>query len=97
MNKEQERRTMAVLEEVFQERERQEQLLADGEHRFTCASRLASEGDKLAVLGEEFGEVSKEIYECERPHHRKRLRTELIQLSACCVAFAESLTDREGQ
>ncbi len=82
-----------VLAEIADERARQEQLMRDGKFSFTCASPLCTGRDKLPVLGEEFGEVCREVCEDQRPHARKRLRTELIQLAAVAAAWAESLTE----
>lgn len=102
-----------VLDEVASERMRQEQLKATGKFLWTCADNEAfrqkvlaavTEPEKLAVLGEEFGEVCKEVveeviatdrmspsraFEC-----RLKLRKELLEVAACCVAWVESLDAR---
>ena len=59
----------------------------------------------LSILGEEFGEVSKEIYEINRTKnpctpnevHRRllNLRQELIQVAAVAVSMVESLDRNE--
>lgn len=84
--------TSLALADVANERARQEQLMARGKFSFTCASALTTDEMKLPVLGEEFGEVCRELNE-RKPGWRKRLRTELIQLAACSVAWAEALKD----
>jgi len=55
--------TDEVLLEVSEERTRQETLKEQGKFVFTCADKGLSEAEKLAVLAEEFGEVSKETVE----------------------------------
>ena len=55
--------TDEVLLEVNEERMRQETLKEQGKFLFSCADKGLSEAEKLAVLGEEFGEVSKEVTE----------------------------------
>lgn len=67
--------------------------------------REITNAEKLAVLAEEFGEVSKEVVE-EIIHNdrgdadnakidRSRLRRELVQVAAVCVAWCEALDKRE--
>lgn len=49
----------------------------------------------LAIIGEEFGEVSKEIIESQfDPKYKCNYREELVQLAASCIAALESL-DRQ--
>ena len=105
-------RTGAVLREVYQERRRQDTLVAKGKFLWNCAEPKAPWTEKFLVLEEEVGEVAREIVQWiisrdkyaadpqlkAMPPHReayyaKRLRTELIQIAACCVAWAESLGD----
>jgi hypothetical protein len=93
--------TRCVLEEVRDERHRQELLREQGHHAFTCADTNIADADKLPVLAEEFGEVAIEL--CSGQHaqasgiayriDRQKLRTELIQTTAVAVAWAESLTE----
>ena len=98
--------TKRVLDEVLAERLRQEQLLAKGKFAWTCADPQVSDADKLAVLGEEFGEAAREVNEAtnerawiaagkrdgyELPIHRRNRRAELIQVAAVAVAWAEAL------
>lgn len=85
---------MQVVEAVMEERIRQETLRVEGRFRYTCADPEMSPGDKLACLAEEFGEVARAML-----HERGlvadgggELRTELIQVAAVAVAWAESLT-----
>lgn len=52
-----------VLFDIQKERERQKQLLADGKFPFDCDDADALDVEKLAVLAEEFGEVSREVNE----------------------------------
>ena len=85
--------TEHVLNDVSRERLRQETLKAEGRFRRTCADRQMDDGDKLACLAEEFGEVAKAML-----HNRMLvsdgggdLRTELIHVAAVAVAWAESI------
>lgn len=85
--------TEHVLNDVARERLRQETLKAEGRFRHTCADRGMDDGEKLACLAEEFGEVAKAML------HRRMLvrdgggdlREELIHVAAVAVAWAESL------
>jgi len=92
--------TEDILHMVLQERARQDALVAAGKLPFNCADPMIDQGGdhalKLAVLGEEFGEVAKEVYELsvfesEAEDPLQKLRTELIQVAAVAVAWAESL------
>ena len=73
---------------------------------WTCAAKAVSNAEKLAVLAEEFGEAAKEVVEETIARSRRstfdgggdlveaaraNLRTELIQVAAVAVAWAESL------
>jgi hypothetical protein len=103
---------IGILQDVSHERERQEFLRKSGKFTFTCASTDPSvtHEEKLAVLAEEFGEVSKEVVEhiiAVRKHARMsvpeaipdyketiycdKIRKELIQVAAVCVAWIEAL------
>lgn len=78
--------TDAVLKEVAAERERQHALW-DGKHRWgegDCSADLPF-GVKLAVLFEEVGEVARAVLD----KSEGGLRTELIQVAAVAVAWAE--------
>lgn len=87
-------KTTLVLEQVRQERVRQEQLFADGKFPFTCADAERLNIEKFPVLGEEFGAVSKEVCEIlTGPGDKQKLKTELIHLAAVAVAWIESLEE----
>ena len=73
--------TLRALRDVVLERGRQEQLHAPR----TCANPEMSEGDKLAVLVEEVGEVAKALLE------GPGLRDELVHVAAVAVAWVESI------
>src|SRR5262249_49791141 len=60
------RRTDIALRSVAAERERQDQKKAEGRFRFTCADDGLTLTDKVAILGEEFGEVCKEALTNDR-------------------------------
>lgn len=90
--------TRIALIHVARERARQETKCADmsdkGFDWKTCASPWMSEGNKLAVLMEEVGEVAREVCEAraEARDPGSNLHTELIQVAAVAVAWAEGLT-----
>ena len=80
-----------MIGDVLRERQRQEDLHAPR----TCANPDMPDGDKLAVLTEEVGEVAKAL--CERDEYdtglfAKALRDELIHVAAVAVAWAEALS-----
>jgi len=104
------------MAKVFDERVRQEELKDLGKFLWTCAdneitivtdggssmSRLVTDAEKLVVLGEEFGEVAKEVMEniigldmqesaANANAGKLKLRKELIQVAAVCVAWVESI------
>jgi hypothetical protein len=85
-----EERLDRVLDAVAAERERQEQ-----KHGLLTCAHGRPNAEKFLVLSEEFGEVAEAL---QRPGQfstrvRAHLRTELIQLAAVSVAWAESLTE----
>lgn len=95
-----------VVREVYEERGRQERLRESGKFEWTLADPKQSNARKLAVLAEEFGEVSREVTEeiiiqdqgtaqGRLMVTREKLRAELIQVAACAVAWAEALEKRQ--
>ena len=72
---------MEVLEEVMEERKRQDELWGEQNHE----DRIW-----LAILVEEVGEVANDINE-----RSKELREELIQVAAVAVSWVESIDRRE--
>lgn len=76
--------TAAVLYAVAAERERQ-----DAKWGRAAGLWKDSDGVKVAVLGEEFGEVCRALLENEGA---ARLRAELIQVAAVAVAWSETLS-----
>lgn len=79
-------RMESVCSEIKDERWRQECKVRTGKIPWDCADPQIDEDRKLAVLGEEFGEVARALIE------GKGLRAELIQVAAVATAWAESLT-----
>lgn len=77
----------AVMD-ILRERMRQEQLRAEGRFAHTAADPEMSDTAFLAVLMEEVGEVARAINDAEGA---KRLRDELVQVAAVCVARLELL------
>lgn len=93
-----------VLSMIHRERHRQDELKRSGKFHWTCADLKDREGvsgivisdeAKLAVLAEEFGEVSKLVVEgIIDPIDRRDvdvLCTELVQVAAVAAAWAEAL------
>lgn len=83
-----------VVEAIYRERLRQEELKRSGKFTYTCADDGLSNSDKLAVLAEEFGEAARHVVESvidAKRLDRKKLREELIQVAAVAAAWAESL------
>jgi NTP pyrophosphatase (non-canonical NTP hydrolase) len=85
---------------VKHERFEQERLKAEGRFRFTCADHELSQGEKLAILTEEVGEVAQQVLEqpdrrlaFDTSGSRVELREELTQVAAVAVAWIESLFD----
>lgn len=81
--------------DVSRERTHQEALKNEGRFEHTCADEM-DPFRKLAILGEEFGEVSRALLEKHGESNdrwNKDLRKELIQVAAVAVAWAESLTN----
>ena len=74
---------MEVLEEVMEERKRQDELWGEQNH---------DDGIWLAILVEEVGEVANDINE---QSSSKELREELIQVAAVAVSWVESIDRRE--
>lgn len=89
-----------IVNDVLVERDRQDALVKSGKFPWNCSDKRVAAGDKLMVLGEEFGEVSKAAYElthetdsgCHK-RHRDNLRTELVQLAAVAVAWIEAIDE----
>src|SRR3954467_6076485 len=92
-----------VLNLVRMERQRQGQLEAAGKIPFNCADPNVGNLLKLAVLGEEFGEVCKEVYEAAAFFGQPpadvtaKLRTELVQVAAVAVAWIEGLSTEPAE
>jgi hypothetical protein len=89
--------TEHVLADVVQERIRQERRFPD----HTLAAAGMSHVERLAVIAEEFGEVAHDVSDLTWPRPERQvaiaeLRTELLQLAACCVAWIEDL-DAEAE
>ena len=90
-----------VIADVIIERSRQDNLQKQGRFPWTCADIEVPDANKLAILTEEVGEVAREISESfvwpEDPERRERLRTELIQVAAVAVGWAEGLDEQMEQ
>lgn len=83
-----------AVADVCVERCRQEQLKAEGQFRHTCADLEMDNATRLAVLGEEFGEVCKELQDGGTVEN---LRKELIQVAAVAVAWVEAIDKGAGK
>ena len=89
--------TECVLEQVFKERCRQEQLKRAGAFKHSCADSELNIFEKLAIMMEEVGEVAQaalQVNGLNSAHDSARnLKTELIQVAAVCVAWAECMEE----
>lgn len=90
--------TVAALELVARERDRQEQLKAAGRFAHSCADDGLTLAEKLACLVEEVGEVAQEVLTQEGRRlardtvgTREALRRELVQVAAVATAWIESI------
>jgi hypothetical protein len=91
-------RKVEVITALVNERERQEKLKLEGRFQFTCADSELSNSEKLIVLLREIGEVAHAVNisgdkreSLLQQQHLSLLRTELIQVAAVAVAWAESI------
>ena len=73
---------------VASERERQEELVREGQLRWTAAHADCPDAKRLSALVEEVGEVARALHDEEGAD---RLREELIQVAAVAVAWVEAL------
>lgn len=86
-----------ILSSVVIERARQEQLRLERKFRATCATigpDQMTEFQCFTVLGEEVGEVGRaclDMDDMNKCNADLRLREELIQVAAVCVAWVERL------
>lgn len=98
-----------IFNDIQGERERQTKLKNEGKFAHTCADTDIENMERLPILAEEFGEVSKEVMEeiintrwrynwddDQKAANRKRLRKELLEVAACAVAWIEALDTSEG-
>ncbi len=88
-----------ALLDVRHERDRQDQLKASGRFRYTCADVGLGDGDRMAVLCEEVGEVARALLErhgAVNDQHGVDLRKELVQVAAVACAWIE-LLDSEAK
>lgn len=89
----------SILEDIRNERQRQERLKASGKFVYSCADGGISDTERFTVLTEEVGEVAHELNERVGRGSRReeyfaskaRLRAELIQVAAVAVAWVEAL------
>ena len=81
-----------VLADIRNERWRQDKLKKDGKFPYTCADDGLTNAERFLVLAEDFGEVSHELNEAiGATLARDKLRAELIQVAAVCVAWCEAI------
>lgn len=91
-------RGTATSELFVAEFHRQQKLKREGRFKYTCADNEMNNGERLAVLVEEVGEVARALCELQQcnPHDTEglqkllHLKTELVQVGAVCLAWLES-------
>jgi hypothetical protein len=83
-----------IFSEIEAERLRQDEFVRAGKFPFNCAGQ-APLTSKLAILGEEFGEVSECVVEIELIGKGKKsiadLRKEVLHVATVAVAWLETL------
>lgn len=89
-------RARGILDDVLEERKRQERLVAVGKFKETCASPHMIDSDRFLVLAEEYAEVTTLVtakaFDREPPmDYRRKLRDELVQVAAVAVAWIEAI------
>jgi NTP pyrophosphatase (non-canonical NTP hydrolase) len=90
--------THRVLADIAAERARQDELRDAGRFEFTAADSPGLTNDqRLTMLTEELGEVAREVQNLGGTVHdgeasASKLYTELIQVAAIALAFAEAHT-----
>ena len=83
-----------ILRDVWQERERQEELCRQGKFTHTAASPDLPNGYRLTALVEEVGEAAEAVLERDGYIGKPKgtdLRKELVQVAAVAVAWIEAL------
>lgn len=92
---------LAMLARIATERTNQQKLKRDGKFLHSVADREPTDAWCLAVLGEEFGEVAREVNEAylfpsgaADTLRDERLEAELVQVAAVCVAWLERIWAR---
>ena len=83
-----------IFQSIGDERWRQEALKKQGKFAFSCADAGMLNAERFLVLAEEFGEVGHELNEgigADRSVDLVKLRAELIQVAAVCVAWCEAI------
>lgn len=83
--------------EVIHEVARQDELARKGKFGGTHVMPGGTDLERLAVLAEEFGEVSIEVckgIEVDRQVRREGLRDELIQVAAVCLAWVAAIDEK---
>jgi NTP pyrophosphatase (non-canonical NTP hydrolase) len=75
-----------AVEEIVRERRRQDMLKAQGRFKYTCADPELNNGERLAILVEEVGEVARALQTGEG------LREEVGQCAAICLAWLQGMS-----
>ena len=93
--------TEGAIASVARERSRQEELVALGKFKETCASPDMVDRDRYLVLAEEFAEVTTLVsgaaFDAEPPEeYDRKLRAELVQVAAVAVAWVEAIDAAEA-
>jgi hypothetical protein len=91
-------RGTATSELFVEEFHRQLKLKREGKFKYTCSDSEVTNYQRLAVLTEEVGEVARELNDwpdaspgsTAGAEATARLRAELVQVAAVCLAWLES-------
>ena len=79
-----------IYHEIDDERDRQEYLKSQGKFKYTCADIEKPDPECLSVIIEEVGEIGRALNDREI---LDKLKQEILQTAACCVAWLEKINN----
>lgn len=89
-----------ILEDIIQERKRQERLKTEGRFKYTLADPEMSDFERVAAITEETGELAQATLEehntCSPSGNKHDKKAECVQVAACCWAWLEHIYKNEN-